>query len=138
MHASIIQHVIGFLSGLLAAGVRIDLSQEYKSDFETFRNNYLSSDASYSLEDLKLNVLKTLLYARCAKESIAGKISAENAAKIAHCGINGTSEPMRDVKSELKNKAFFVGDRPSTLVKDALDNEPDGVLRTLYGMSSLD
>jgi len=136
--AEVIQHVIGFLSGLLTCNGGIDLSQEYKSYFDTFRNNYLSGDVRYSLDDLKFNVLKTLLYARCVKKAISGEIRTESAAEISHDGINGTQEPINGVRSVLKNETFFVGDRPSAFVKGALDSEPDRVLRALHGMSILD
>lgn len=133
----VMQHVIGFLSGLLTSNSKIDLSQKYMSDFDTFRNDYLSGNVRYSLDDLKFNVLKTLLYARCAKKTIMGEIDAESAADVVHGSINGTSKPIKEVKSELKNSAFLVGDRPSAFAKGALDNEPEGVLRVLYGMSNL-
>lgn len=133
----VIQHVIGFLSGLVTSNGGIGLSQKYKSDFDTFRENYLSAHVDYSPEDLKRNVLKTLLYASCAKKAIMGEIDAKDAAKIAHGGINGTADPIKDVRRELKTKTFLVGDRPSAFVKGALDNEPDSVLRVLYGMSNL-
>ncbi|MDD9813299.1 MAG: nucleotidyl transferase AbiEii/AbiGii toxin family protein [Thaumarchaeota archaeon] len=134
----VIQHVIAFLSELLVANSKIYLKQKYKSNFDEFKRDYLSSKVYYSHDELKFNILKTLLYALCTKKTIMGEINADDAAKIAHGGINDTEKPMGEIKNVLKNKPFFIGNMPSAHIKDAIDNESDRVLHVFYFMWKLD
>ena len=134
----VIQHVVKFLAGLLVANNEINLKQKYKSNFDEFRKDYLSGNVNYSLDELKFNVLKTLLYATCAKKTIMDEINAENAAKVVYDAISGTIGSSDKIRVELAGKAISGGDTAMTPSKMSLVSESESNLQVLYGIWKLE
>lgn len=135
---SVIQHVVGFLGGLVVVDGGIDLCQEYLSDFEAFRREYLSENFEYSLDNIKYNVWKTYLYSIGVKMVVTGESDAGSCAKIVHNAINNHIASLSDIRRELKGKMLRIGGKVVTLSGEHVDGESANVLSILYGMWRLE
>lgn len=136
--ASVIRHVIDFLGRLLVTNGRILLQESYMLDFREFRKKYLSGHVDYSDEDIKSNVLKTLLYAICAKKAVTGEMDAERSASIAHDAINHTIKSSDDIRRDMGGKTNPIGGTAITTGKKSLDTEEEGNLQVIYGIWRLE
>lgn len=129
-----IQHVVRFLGSLVVVDGGISLCQEYLSNFNRFRQEYLSENFGYSLSDIKYNVLKTFLYSIGSKKTVMGEADAESCAKVIHDAINGTPVDLSDIRQELKGKMLHIGDKTVALSDEHVDAEAAHILRILYGI----
>lgn len=136
--SSVIQHIINFLSRLPVVNGEIMLQENYLKNFSVFRQEYLSEQVDYSINDLKSNVLKTMLYATCAKKAVTGEITASTSAKIAHDAINGTIGSSDKIRAELEGMAISGGDTAIAPSKASLGVEAESNLQVLYGIWKLE